>query len=74
MLESSGEVLDGGVRRSLTAPRTVDPSVKSVHGPAGSGLEGKWEDGVHGGGHGRERQRTGKSKRDACVLRPGFAN
>jgi len=52
-VESSGEVLDGGVRRGLTAPRTVDPSVESVHGPAGSGLEGKWEDGVHGGGHGR---------------------
>jgi len=67
-------VLAGGVRCGLDAPRTVDPGMESVHDCAGRGLEGKWEDGVHGGGHGRERQRTGKSKRDACVLRPGFAN
>ena len=52
MLESSGEVLDGGVHRVLGAPRTVDLGVESDHGPAGRGLEGKWEDGVHGGVHG----------------------
>ena len=33
MLESSGEVLDGGVHRVLGAPRTVDLGVESDHGP-----------------------------------------
>ena len=50
---SGSEVFHGGFRRCLGAPWTVDPGVKSVHGPAGRGLEEEWEDGVHGGGHGR---------------------
>jgi len=52
-MESGSEVLDGGVRRCLGTPWTVDPGVESVHGPAGCGLEEEREDGVHGGGHGR---------------------
>ena len=71
---SGGEVLDGGVRRDLGAPWTVDPGVESVHGPAGRGLEEEWEDGVHDGGHGRQGQRPSESEREACVLRPGFAD
>jgi len=50
---SGRETLDGGVRRGLGVPWTVNPGVKSVHGPAGGGLEKEWEDGVHGGSHGR---------------------
>ncbi len=53
---SGSEVLDGGIRRGLGAPWTVDPGMESVHGPAGRGLEEEWEDGVHGGCHCRQNQ------------------
>ena len=71
---SGGEVLDGRVRCSLGAPWTVGPGMESVHGLAGRGLEEEWEDGVHGGGHGREGQRPSDSERKARVLRPGFVD